>query len=80
MEQGVMLGLWALGGLTLVFGVFSAASPQRSIALYQALMACINWRVSPIDAARELRMTRKLGVLMVLLSLAMGWVLASRPR
>ncbi len=63
-------GLQGLGISFLLFGFFSAACPGRSIALYQALMARCNWRVSPIDERRELATTRVLGVLLVVLSLA----------
>ena len=55
------------------FGAFSAAAPQRSIAFYQRLMAWLNWRVSPIDEPRELRTTRVLGVLLILLSAVVWW-------
>ena len=58
---------------TLLFGAFSAAAPQRSIALYQRLMAWFNWRVSPIDEPGELRTTRVLGVLLILLSAVVWW-------
>jgi len=50
------------------FGAYSAALPHESIALYQRLMARFNWDVSPIDARRELRTTRVLGLLLMLLS------------
>ena len=65
------LPLVAVG--TLLFGAFSAAMPERSIVLYQRLMARFNWRVSPIDEPRELRTTRVLGVLLILLSLVVWW-------
>ena len=62
---GKILGVIALG-----LGLFSALKPQRSIALYQWIMERFNWRVTPIDAPRELRTTRLLGVLLVVLGLA----------
>ncbi len=65
------LPLLALG--VFGFGVFSAAMPERSIALYQRLMARFNWRVSPIDERRELRTTRVLGLLLMLLSAVAWW-------
>jgi hypothetical protein len=61
------LAAWAVG--TLVFGAWSAVWPGRSIALYQAIMRFFNWRVEPIDQPRELRTTRWLGSIMVLLGM-----------
>lgn len=70
-----MLGLAGVG-----LGILSAAAPQRSIALYQWLMAWCNWRVSPIDERRELRNTRWLGIVLILLSLGALWSwYAKRP-
>ena len=66
-----------LAGGTLAFGLFSARSPQRSIALYQWLMARFNWRVNPIDERREQRTTRLLGILLVGLSLFILWHLTT---
>ncbi len=69
-----------LGLATLLFGAFSVWAPQRSIALYQWIMARLNWRVSPIDERRELRNTKWLGMLLVLLSLVIWWRLLSIQR
>ena len=69
---GKILGVVAMG-----FGSFSALKPQRSIALYQWIMERLNWRVTPIDAPRELRTTRLLGVLLAALGLV-TFVLFSR--
>ena len=81
--DGFFICLWAwmpLGAVVIVaFGFFSAFSPQRSIALYQWIMAYFNWRVSPIDEARELRTTRLLGGLLVVLGLVLG-ILVAKPR
>ncbi len=60
----------ALAVFNLVLGMFSAVWPQRSIALYQWIMARYNWKVVPIDAAREVRNTRLLGLLLTGLSIA----------
>ena len=70
---GFRYGAALLGVATLLFGLFSALAPQRSIALYQWMMARFNWRVSPINALREIRTTKLLGALLVLLSLAILW-------
>ena len=69
-------GAGLVGGVNFLFGIFTAAWPRRSIVLYEWLMARINWRVSPIDEPREIRTTRILGILLILLSLA----LLSAPR
>ena len=61
-------GALLIGGVSLVFGIFTAFLPYRSIALYQWLMALINWRAAPIDEGREVRNTRFLGILLILLS------------
>jgi len=67
----------AAAAASALFGIWSAATPARSMALYQAIMRRCNWRVEPIDAARELRTTRLLGVGIALLSAA-ACVLAAR--
>ena len=71
---GKALGLVAIG-----FGVFSALAPQRSIALYQWIMARFNWRVAPIDERREIRTTRILGVLLVMLGGVILALLCAQP-
>lgn len=74
---------WQLAGLvgvaSLIFGIFTAFRPRRSIALYQWLMAQINWRVSPIDEPREVRTTRLLGILLIVLSLSLLNAFRTRP-
>ena len=62
----VAMGVWGL--VCLIFGAFSAVWPRRSISLYQKLMARINWSVHPIDEAREIVSTRRLGLLLLLLT------------
>lgn len=54
----------------LAFGGFTALDPRRSIVLYVEIMRWFNWRVSPIDAAREIRNTRVLGAVLFFLGLA----------
>lgn len=63
-------GAWVIDVASLTFGIFTAVLPKGSIALYEWLMARINWRVVPIDEAREIRTTRFLGSLLTLLALA----------
>ena len=56
-----------VGAVGVGFGLFTALLPERSIALYQWIMERFNWRTEPIHPARELRNTRWLGALLVLL-------------
>ena len=63
----IFLGIACLG---LALGVLSAGWPKRSIGLYQGIMERFNWKVAPIDEAREVRNTRVLGTVLALLSLA----------
>ena len=67
-----LLGLLAFG-----FGVFSAAWPGRSMALYQRIMAWCNWDVRPIAERREILTTRVLGAVTAACGLA---ALALAPR
>lgn len=65
---------WAVSVFALVslfFGIFTAAWPRHSIGLYVEIMRWFNWRASPINEAHELKTTRILGVILVLLGLAM---------
>ena len=71
--QGLRWGIALLGIVALLLGSLSALAPRRSIALYQWIMARFNWRVSPIDEAREIRNTRLLGALLVLLGVMLLW-------
>lgn len=70
----VLLGL---GGLGVVLGVFSVIWPKRSITLYQRIMERFNWKVVPIDEAKEIRNTRILGMTLAALSLIFFAVLPS---
>ncbi len=66
-------GLSALAAAGLAVGALSAASPRRSIALYEWIMQRCNWRVSPIDEALEVRNTRLLGAVLCGLSVVILW-------
>ena len=71
-------GLGLLGVVAVVIGGLSAAAPRRSIRLYQWIMERFNWRVSPIDEAREVRNTRLMGVVLILLSASLLWQVGLR--
>lgn len=57
--------------LCLALGVLSAFLPGKSIALYQGIMEKFNWRVAPIDEAKEVRNTRLLGTVLAVISLVL---------
>ena len=83
-EPADILMRWLRAGETLAaiaalaVGALSAVAPGRSIAFYQWIMARCNWRVAPIDDARELRNTRLLGTILIGLSLALVWCASGR--
>ncbi len=62
----IFLGVGCLG---LAVGILSVVQPKRSIGLYQWIMERFNWKVTPIDEAREIRNTRILGAVLTALSL-----------
>jgi len=66
------LGVVAIAILAMGLGTVSVWAPRRSIVLYQRIMAWFNWRVSPLDEARELRNTRRLGVTLLILSVVLA--------
>lgn len=70
----VFLGIGVLG---FVLGILSVVWPKRSIALYQWIMGCINWKVAPIDKSREVRNTRVLGAILSALSVIIFYQLFS---
>ena len=59
--------LTLIAGTGILLGVFSFVLPKRSIELYQWIMRHFNWRVEPIDYARELKTTRIFGIVIVVL-------------
>ena len=67
-------GMVCIGILALAVGGLSVIAPGRSIGLYQWIMERFNWRVTPIDAARELRTTRWLGLLLIALGVLALWL------
>ena len=65
----LLLVLVAVAGILL--GFLSLMSPKQSVALYQRMMRFFNWRVEPINYDREMKTTRFLGLLMIVLNLLM---------
>ncbi|MBI2496236.1 MAG: hypothetical protein HYY90_04835 [Candidatus Omnitrophica bacterium] len=76
--QALRFGIALLGIVALLVGSLSVVAPRRSIALYQWIMARFNWRVSPIDEAREIRNTRLLGAVLALLGVMLWWCVGSQ--
>ena len=71
-------GMALVGALALGLGLLSALSPRRSIGLYQGIMLLFNWRVEPVNKAREVRNTRWLGVLLIVLAGIAFWLRSSQ--
>jgi hypothetical protein len=83
-EKWITIGLLIIAVSGSVLGVLSFISPALSLRLYQVIMAFFNWRVEPIDLKKELLTTRSFGLLMIVLSVAIffvlfrsGWSIAS---
>ncbi len=65
--------LWGVRTLCLVSLLAGAAclrSPGRVIAFQQKFYSWINWRMEPISMSREVRNTRLMGLILVLLALS----------
>ena len=73
--RGIIGGLKGVAAITLLFGVWSVAKPEQSIALYQTIMRFFNWHVEPIDRPRELLTTRWLGAALITCSVLSLWLL-----
>lgn len=70
--HGLLIAAAVLGVLQ---GLFAFAMPGLSIRLYEWIMHKVHWKVEPEDPVRELRNTRLLGFVSLVLSLAMGYFL-----
>lgn len=69
------LAEWVAVILGLLVGWEALSRPAKGIERYQALMRRLNWQVCPVDIQLELRSTRRLGLLLVLLSLTLALLL-----
>ncbi|MGE5279181.1 MAG: hypothetical protein ACM3L6_00345 [Deltaproteobacteria bacterium] len=78
--MGAAVSLWGLGVslsvVSLLAGAACLRSPRRVIAFQQAFYLRINWRMEPVSMAREIRNTRVMGAVLVVLGLAALAVLA----
>jgi hypothetical protein len=60
------------------FGALVTLMPRRVIDLQAALYRSANWKLEPIDMAREVRNTRIMGLVVLVLGvLALGYILCS---
>jgi len=59
----------------ILIGLLSFFMPSYSIALYQWIMRFCNWRVEPIDSAKEINSTRFLGIVLSVLSFVIGYLM-----
>ena len=77
--QGILVVLWGVTVLALAIGAESLTHPERAIQRYQEIMRRINWEVRPINKTLEKRSTRRLGLLLITLSLLMAFLLLRVP-
>lgn len=59
----------------LLVGWEALSHPAKAIQRYQILMRRLNWQVCPVEMQLELRSTRRLGLLLVLLSTTLALLL-----
>ncbi|HOU35970.1 MAG TPA: hypothetical protein PK562_01725 [Candidatus Omnitrophota bacterium] len=50
---------------SLVAGVVLIKAPARAIELQKRFYLLINWRIEPVDYAREIRNTRAMGIFLI---------------
>lgn len=66
--------------LGIAIGFFFVLKPQSAIEIQKKFYAKINWRMEPISLAKELRNTRIMGGLIIVMLIAMlVYLLTSRP-
>ncbi len=55
---------------SLAAGVALVRAPARAVELQKRFYLSINWRMEPVDYARELRNTRAMGVFLIVFVIA----------
>ena len=60
--------------VSLVMGTFIFLRPEQVIDIQKRFYALINWRMEPIDMAKEVRNTRRMGLFLVVVVLV-AWLL-----
>ncbi|HNV86093.1 MAG TPA: hypothetical protein PKL97_03890 [Candidatus Omnitrophota bacterium] len=66
--------------LAFVQGVFAVFAPRGCIHFFQKLCFSLNWKVEPADWDKELRNTKLLGVLLIVLALMIFLAALLRPK
>ncbi len=73
---GLFLLVGTLGVVAgVLVGIESSTRPENGMRRYQRIMRRFNWDVKPIDKKLELNSTRRLGVVLFLLSLLLAGLL-----
>lgn len=79
LKTATCIGIVAIAILSLGQGVLALASPKRCIEIFQAWCRYLNWEVAPINWSKELRNTRILGGLLIVLGVLIAAVLFACP-
>ena len=58
-----------IGFLALLQGIFALTAARGCIQFFQGICFHLNWRVEPVDWAKELRNTKLLGTLLIVLAI-----------
>ena len=60
--------------VSLIMGTFIFLRPEQVIDMQKRFYALINWRMEPIDMAKEIRNTRRMGLILVAF-VFVAWIL-----
>jgi hypothetical protein len=69
MNEYVLLGV-LIYAFCLFLGFILFLRPSQAIEIQRRFYLLINWRVEPVDAEREIRMTRYMGIFMIVMMTA----------
>ena len=64
--------------VVLVYGVFLILRPRLAINLQIDFYKRINWKMEPISMEKEIRNTRAIGLLLIVLTLATALIMVSK--
>lgn len=64
--------------VVLVYGVFLVLRPRLAINLQIDFYKRINWKMEPISMEKEIRNTRAIGLLLIVLTLATALIMVSK--
>jgi len=74
--KNILLIIFSLLSLLyLCIGFLLAKKPRLAIELQRRFYAKINWNIEPISMPKELRNTRIMGILLIILSLATVFII-----